>query len=146
MKPTFAAVMLIFVAALAGCQTNTESVTQITGPASAPTEARVVSDVPAPVAVSAPVAAPATGAIATTAAPVQAAATADRCGAARYQALVGGPSSAVFGLPIPGSSRHYGSEERPATDTPSRLNFVHSGTAIDAVVDPTSTVQRVFCG
>jgi hypothetical protein len=70
----------------------------------------------------------------------------DTCGAAQYQSLVGGPSSAVTGLNLPGTSRHYGSEERTATDTPYRLNFVHSGTAIDAVIDPNSTVIRVFCG
>ena len=68
------------------------------------------------------------------------------CGAAQLQNLVGGPSSAVTGLNIPSDSRHYGSEERTATDNPYRLNFVHSGTAIDAVIDPKSTVVRVFCG
>ena len=70
----------------------------------------------------------------------------DSCGAAQYQSLVGGPSSATFGLQIPGDSRHYGRSERVATDTPSRLNFVHSGSAVDAVVNPRSTVTRVFCG
>ena len=71
---------------------------------------------------------------------------ADTCGAAQYQHLVGGPSRATSGLAIPGDSRHYGSEETVATDKPSRLNFVHSGTALDSVVDPASTVARVFCG
>ena len=70
----------------------------------------------------------------------------DACGASRYQGLAGGPSSAVMGLDIPGDSRHYGSEERVATDTPSRLNFVHSGSAAEAVTNPKSTVVRVFCG
>jgi len=72
--------------------------------------------------------------------------TSDACGASQYQSLVGGPSSATSGLDIPGSSRHYGSEERTATNDPSRLNFVHSGTAIESVIDPNSTVTRVFCG
>jgi hypothetical protein len=81
-----------------------------------------------------------------TTAPSQPATTSDACGASRYKNLVGGPSSAVFALPIPGSSRHYGSQERPATDDPSRLNIVHSGTAVDAVIDPNSTILRVFCG
>ena len=70
----------------------------------------------------------------------------DQCGAAKYQALVGGPSSAVQGLDIPNESRHYGSQENVATDNPSRLNFIHSGTAIESVTDPKSTVIRVFCG
>jgi len=73
-------------------------------------------------------------------------ATSDTCGASQYQALVGGPSRAAIDLDIPGDSRHYGSEEAVATNVPSRLNFVHSGTAIEAVVDPNSTVVRVFCG
>lgn len=60
--------------------------------------------------------------------------------------LVGDPSSAVNGLKIPGDSRHYGSEEHVATDKPSRLNFVHSGTAVQSVNDSKSTVIRVFCG
>lgn len=72
--------------------------------------------------------------------------TSDACGASQFQSLVGGPSSATFGLDIPGSSRHYGREERVATDTPTRLNFVHSGTAVDAVTNPNATVIRVFCG
>lgn len=70
----------------------------------------------------------------------------DACGASRYQNLVGGPSSATSGLKIPGDSRHYGREERVATDTPSRLNFVHSGTAVESVTNPKSKVIRVFCG
>jgi len=71
----------------------------------------------------------------------------DACGASQYQDLVGGPSSAAMSLrDIPGSSRHYGSEERTATNDPTRLNFVHSGTAIEAVIDPDSTIIRVFCG
>lgn len=73
-------------------------------------------------------------------------AASDACGASQYQALVGGPSRATTALDIPGSSRHYGSEERVATNNPSRLNFVHSGTAIESVIDPSSTVIRVFCG
>lgn len=74
-------------------------------------------------------------------------ASADTCGAARLQGLVGGPSSAVMALSgIPGDARHYGSEERVATDNPSRLNFVHSGTAVDAVMNPGSRVIRIFCG
>ncbi len=72
--------------------------------------------------------------------------TSDACGASRYQKLVGGPSSATAGLKIPADSRHYGSEERVATDTPTRLNFVHSGTAVQSVTDPKSKVIRVFCG
>lgn len=69
------------------------------------------------------------------------------CGAAQYQSLVNGPSSAAFALAnIPGSSRHYGSQEAVANDTPSRLNFVHSGTAVEAVIDPASTILRIFCG
>ncbi len=70
----------------------------------------------------------------------------DTCGAADYQNLVGGPSSSVMGLNIPGDTRHYGSEESPATNNPSRLNFVHSGTAIESVTNPNSTIIRVFCG
>jgi outer membrane biosynthesis protein TonB len=70
----------------------------------------------------------------------------DTCGAAQYQRLVGGPSNAISGLPIPGSARHYGSAEPVATDVPSRLNFVHSGTAIDILLNPASTITRVFCG
>lgn len=70
----------------------------------------------------------------------------DACGASKYQNLVGGPSLAVNGLNIPGDSRHYGSEEPVATDTPTRLNFVHSGTAVEAVTNPKSKVIRVFCG
>ncbi|MBU2934584.1 hypothetical protein [Pacificibacter sp. 1_MG-2023] len=70
----------------------------------------------------------------------------DTCGASQYQSLVGGPSRATSTLNIPGSSRHYGSQENVATNTPSRLNFVHSGTAVESVIDPTSTVIRVFCG
>lgn len=73
-------------------------------------------------------------------------ATSDACGASKYQHLVGGPSRATHGLPIPGSSRHYGSEEPVATNSPSRLNFVHSGTAFDSVTNPNSKVIRVFCG
>lgn len=72
--------------------------------------------------------------------------TSDACGASQYQKLVGGPSSATTGLTIPGDSRHYGREERVATDKPSRLNFVHSGTATESVINPKSTVIRVFCG
>lgn len=72
--------------------------------------------------------------------------TSDACGASRYQKLVGGPSSATTGLKIPGDSRHYGSEEPVATDTPTRLNFVHSGTAVQSVTNPKSKVIRVFCG
>ncbi len=75
-----------------------------------------------------------------------ASADADACGASQYQNLVGGPSSAVMTLSIPGDSRHYGSEESVATNDPTRLNFVHSGTAFEAVTDPNSTVLRVFCG
>lgn len=70
----------------------------------------------------------------------------DTCGASQYQSLVGGPSRATSTLNILGSSRHYGSQEIVATNTPSRLNFVHSGTAVESVIDPTSTVIRVFCG
>ncbi|MDR0253544.1 MAG: hypothetical protein LBI75_10200, partial [Brucellaceae bacterium] len=70
----------------------------------------------------------------------------DACGASQYQKLVGGPSSATMKLKIPADSRHYGREERVATDTPSRLNFVHSGTAAESVINPKSTVVRVFCG
>lgn len=70
----------------------------------------------------------------------------DACGASKYQALVGGPSSATLGLDIPDSSRHYGSEERTANNNVSRLNFVHSGTAFESITDPNSTVIRVFCG
>ena len=73
-------------------------------------------------------------------------ALADACGASQYQNLVGGPSRAATSLDIPGDSRHYGSEERVATDTPTRLNFVHSGTAFESVTDPKSTIARVFCG
>ncbi len=84
------------------------------------------------------------------AAPVQGAVTmagSDQCGAGQFQSLVGGPSMAVTSLAnIPGSSRHYGSEETVATDNPSRLNFVHSGTAVDSVMNPDSRVIRVFCG
>ena len=68
------------------------------------------------------------------------------CGASQLQSLVGGPSKAAIKLDIPDSSRHYGSEERVATNTPSRLNFVHSGTAVESVIDPNSTILRVFCG
>lgn len=70
----------------------------------------------------------------------------DACGAAQLQYLVGGPSSATLRLNIAGDSRHYGGQERVATNVPTRLNFVHSGTATDAVIDPSSTVVRVFCG
>ncbi|MDG1449787.1 MAG: hypothetical protein P8Q93_07775 [Ascidiaceihabitans sp.] len=70
----------------------------------------------------------------------------DSCGASSYQNLVGGPSKATIQLDIPAGSRHYGSEEVVATDTPSRLNFVHSGTDIESVTNPNSTVLRVFCG
>ncbi|AWB49596.1 hypothetical protein HYN69_14795 [Gemmobacter aquarius] len=70
----------------------------------------------------------------------------DACGASQYQSLVGGPSMAAVSLNIPGSSRHYGSDEPVATNVPSRLNFVHSGSAVDAVADPASRVVRVFCG
>lgn len=70
----------------------------------------------------------------------------DACGASQYQNLVGGPSIATIDLKIPGSSRHYGINERVATNDPSRLNFVHSGTAIESVIDPKSTVIKVFCG
>jgi len=73
-------------------------------------------------------------------------AIADACGASQYQNLVGGPSSATSGLKIPGDSRHYGREEHVATNKPSRLNFVHSGTAVQSVTNPKSTVIRVFCG
>ena len=70
----------------------------------------------------------------------------DACGADRYQGLVGGPSSAVSTLNIPGDSRHYGRTDATAHDTPERLNFVHSGTALESVINPNSTVIRVFCG
>ena len=70
----------------------------------------------------------------------------DTCGAAQFQSLVGRPSSEAIKLDIPSSSRHYGSEEHVATDNSSRLNFVHSGTAVESVTDPTSTIIRVFCG
>ena len=70
----------------------------------------------------------------------------DACGASLHQKYVGGPSSATSTLKIPDSSRHYGRHERTATDTPSRLNFVHSGTAVESVTDPKSTVLKVFCG
>ena len=73
-------------------------------------------------------------------------ASSDTCGASRYQALVGGPSRAVFDLDVPGDTRHYGRSEAVATNVPTRLNFVHSGTAIEAVADPSSTIVRVFCG
>lgn len=72
--------------------------------------------------------------------------TADTCDASQYQSLVGGLSAAASGLKIPGDSRHYGREERVATNKPSRLNFVHSGTAVESVTNPKSTVIRVFCG
>nr|WP_319250439.1 hypothetical protein [uncultured Celeribacter sp.] len=70
----------------------------------------------------------------------------DQCGASKYRHLVGGPSSATIGLDIPDNSRHYGREERVATDKPSRLNFVHSGTAVESVTNPGSKVVAVFCG
>lgn len=70
----------------------------------------------------------------------------DACGASQYQSLVGGPSMAAMPLNIPDDSRHYGSDEPVATNVPSRLNFVHSGSAVDAVTDPSSRVVRVFCG
>ena len=70
----------------------------------------------------------------------------DTCGASQLQNLVGSPSSEAIKLDIPSSSRHYGSEEHVATDNSSRLNFVHSGTAVESVTDPTSTIIRVFCG
>jgi hypothetical protein len=70
----------------------------------------------------------------------------DTCGASQYQNLVGGPSKAASALNVPGNTRHYGNEEIVATDNAARLNFVHSGTAFDAVVDPSSTVTQVFCG
>lgn len=70
----------------------------------------------------------------------------DACGASQYQKYVGGPSSATSALKIPENSRHYGRHERTAADTPSRLNFVHSGTAVESVTNPKSTVVRVFCG
>jgi len=70
----------------------------------------------------------------------------DMCGASRFQHMVGGPSRATISLDIPADSRHYGSQERVATNDPSRLNFVHSGTAVESVTDPNSTVIRVFCG
>lgn len=74
-------------------------------------------------------------------------ASSDQCGAGRLQGLVGGPSMAVMSLAnIPGDSRHYGSDEPVATDNPSRLNFVHSGTAVESVTNPDSRVIRVFCG
>lgn len=74
-------------------------------------------------------------------------ASSDQCGAGQLQGLVGGPSMAVMSLAnIPADSRHYGSEEPVATDNPSRLNFVHSGTAVDSVMNPASRVIRVFCG
>lgn len=78
--------------------------------------------------------------------PSTTASASDACGASQFQSLVGGPSSAVSGLDIPGDSRHYGREEAVATDNPSRLNFVHSGTAIESVTNPNSTVVRIFCG
>lgn len=75
------------------------------------------------------------------------AASTDACGASQYQNLVGGPSSVAGKLTdIPDDSRHYGSEETVATNNPNRLNFVHSGTAIESVTNPDSTVIRVFCG
>lgn len=77
--------------------------------------------------------------------PVASQSASDACGAFAYANLVGGPSSAVMALDIPGTSRHYGSQERVATNDPSRLNFVHSGTAFEAVADPSSTVVRAFC-
>lgn len=71
----------------------------------------------------------------------------DTCNADVLQVLVGGPSSATSGLDVPASSRHYGSQETiDPRIVPSRLNFVHSGTAIESVTDPKSTVKRVFCG
>ncbi|MBB3993901.1 hypothetical protein GGR95_001532 [Sulfitobacter undariae] len=70
----------------------------------------------------------------------------DACGASQLQHLVGGPSKATHSLKIPGDSRHYGRSEKVATDTPSRLNFVHSGTDIESVTNPKSKVIRVFCG
>ena len=73
-------------------------------------------------------------------------ATSDACGAAQYQYIVGQPSKNTLSLNIPGDSRHYGSTERVATNNPNRLNFVHSGTAVEAVTDPNSTVIKVFCG
>ena len=88
-----------------------------------------------------------TGSRSSMAAPVSARLSTDTCGASQFQSLVGGPSSAATSLSnIPGTSRHYGSDERVATNTSSRLNFVHSGTAIEALMDPKSTIKRVFCG
>ena len=76
---------------------------------------------------------------------VETTANPDACGASNFQYLVGGPSSATLGLYIPESSRHYGSKETVATDKPSRLNIVHSGTATEAVTNPDSKVVRVVC-
>lgn len=72
--------------------------------------------------------------------------SAGTCGAATYQYLVGGPSPAVLSLNIPGDSRHYGPTEPTATNTPTRLNFVHSENAASAIISDRSTVLRVFCG
>src|SRR5690606_6049542 len=77
---------------------------------------------------------------------VDANAASDACGASDFQYLVGGPSSATWKLPIPESSRHYGSKEEVAKDKPRRLNIVHSGTATEAVTNPDSKVIAVVCG
>ncbi|WP_039019559.1 hypothetical protein [Halocynthiibacter namhaensis] len=73
-------------------------------------------------------------------------ASSDACGASQFEHLVGGPSRATIGLDIADDSRHYGSEERVATNVPTRLNFIHSGTAFESVTDPSSTIIKVFCG
>jgi hypothetical protein len=78
--------------------------------------------------------------------PITGALNTDACGASQFQSMVGGPSSAAMALDIPGDSRHYGRAERTAINDPSRLNFVHSGTAIESVTDPNATIVRVFCG
>ena len=79
--------------------------------------------------------------------PTEVAQSDDACGASQYHHLVGGPSRATTDLDVPGNSRHYGIEELVTTDfSPARLNFVHSGTAIEAVIAPGSTVVRIYCG
>jgi hypothetical protein len=159
MRRALPVVLFLSAVALAGCQSATQTQVYVTGPASAPTEAFPLDAASVPVPVSVPARAPTSAPSAARASaplplpapmqtPVQVVAStpADTCGAAQYQALVGGPSAATLDLPIPGTSRHYGSEEAVATDTPTRLNFVHSGTAIESVTNPASTILRVFCG
>lgn len=71
----------------------------------------------------------------------------DQCGASKYAYLVGGPVTATQNLPIANNSRYYGRNEPFATNNPNRLNFVVSTTsAVDAVIDKSSTIIRVFCG